>query len=53
MIYFTVDILLVSYAWFHSLCYTLLYVVLISVPSSIEELEQVTAAWQKTDENSD
>lgn len=53
MVYFAVEILLVSYAWFQSLCYTLLYVMLISVPSSIEELEQVTAAWQKTEENSD
>lgn len=53
MDYFAVEILLVSHAWFHRLCYTLLDVVLISMPSSIEGLEQATAARQKSAENSD
>lgn len=52
MDYFAVEILLINYAWFHGLCYTSLYVVLINMPSPIEGLEQATAAWQKTAENS-
>lgn len=53
MDYFAVEILLASYALFHSLCYTLLYLVLISMPSSTEGLEKATAAQQDTAENSD